>query len=713
MKFFATENLVSVGLAPCVPWEFQPTEMLTTEIRQDKESRQRWYQNTNTKHNFYTGIEPISNARRVAKENPPLYIHAFVADYDLPIPAERIAEVIAVMKHKPTWIETSLSGNRRLVWGLETPILVESTDFCIFVLERAKEWLRLNLLPGLDDPAFTTVTRLYCNGCDWTETKHGLISALDSQAFFVQCGKKFRFQAPEDAGVPLDVVQTALAAKFPNFIWPTDFAKDTQGPSFWIPDSVSPLSAIVKEGGMFTFAAHAQKPFYTWSDILGKEFAAQFHATALAKATTDIWWDSKRYWMKKNEGVYTPLDRPELVLHFKVDCRLSTKPDKTGVSQCDLALNHIFTQQSVHAAAPFVMRPPGLIRFQNKRVLNTYNGKAKDPAAETQVWGPTGNFPFLSMFFDLFLDPANQKDRVLAWFKHFYSAAFYQEPMPGQYCFFMGGVGIGKTLFNRHIVGDSVGGFVDAADFIVNGGTFNSHLLAAPLWCLDDDTPAGSPQAVLRTTSMLKKLVANQQMVNNEKFQVAGMAEWMGRIIITTNLDFVSSRVVGSLDNSSLDKTNLFRCHANPQFKFPDRRELMQILERELPYFLRYLLDWTPPDYVERDVRYGYASYQEASLLDQTHQSGSAAPFKELLVEALAEWFKANPDAACWTGTTTQLMRVLLHNPLNDFVLKSMRLESVNRHMEQVQREGLIKCEVSTGHYKTRIWKFFRAAIDK
>ena len=98
---------------------------------------------------------------------------------------------------------------------------------------------------------------------------------------------------------------------------------------------------------------------------------------------------------------------------------------------------------------------------------------------------------------------------------------------------------------------------------------------------------------------------------------------WAGRIGCTTNLDFVSTRIIGPLDNTSLDKTALFRCNPRPTFNFR-RAEWVRTSGRAS--FLDAVFDrLLPPDYVDRDIRYGYSPYHEESLLEVTRQ-GSPAP---------------------------------------------------------------------------------------
>ena len=141
-KFFSVENLTVQTLKECTPWEFQPTEKITESIRHDKETRQIWYQTTDTRHQFYCPIEPVNaNSRPTKNENQPLFTHGFVADFDLKIPEERVTEAIKGMDIKPSWIERSLGEKVRLVWTLEKPLLVQGYDFSKFIQQHAVEWI--------------------------------------------------------------------------------------------------------------------------------------------------------------------------------------------------------------------------------------------------------------------------------------------------------------------------------------------------------------------------------------------------------------------------------------------------------------------------------------------------------------------------------------------------------------------------------------------
>lgn len=706
---YAADSLVNKSVAPCEPWTYVPTVVISDQIRYDKQSRQDWYRHIDTRWNFYTVLEAANPNQRVSKQdNPPRLIHGFAADYDVEIPMTRIKEVIGMMEIKPSWIETSLGDKARLVWLFPRSFRVDSTDFCIYFLRAAMKWLRLDLLPGIDENAFLDPTRLLCNGARWESTGHGPIPENTLQAFYVSTAKGFRFISTDPAEVPLDLVEQKIKEKFPNFIWPSAFEIESQGPSFWVEGSTSSMSAIVKKDGMFTFSAHADKMFYSWGDILGKDFIKQHSDNAIATATKDIYWDGHRFWRKKG-GVYKSVTMPELLNFFKVQCNLSAKPDKSGKAPVDLALNHIYNENVIDTAGPHTFRPDGPIEIMGRPHLNIYVNRAINPALEPQQWGPDGNFPFISLHLDNLFDPHGQLVHFLAWWKHYYVAAHTLSPAPGQSVFLMGGQNVGKTFTSRFMVGASVGGYVDASKFLVEGGQFNSELYDQPHWCVDDETVGESQQAQARFNAILKKMTANQQFGYNKKFEVGATVFWEGRVMITLNMDYISSRLLGPMDNSSLDKVCLFKCAEQGKIVFPSNRaELLRIIARELPYFLRWLLDWQPPAEVARDGRYGFASFHEKSLLDKAHQSSKSAPFKELLIEFLRNHFNIEKTATEWRGTATALLRGLQMLPGNETVLRTMKLEQTNRYLEMIQREGLIKCKVETDEMKTRIWVFER-----
>jgi hypothetical protein len=712
--FYTTTNLTRLDLSPGLPWEFvTPSVTLTPHVRQNKSARQEWYKNPSTEHNFYTAVEPANPNARPSKTNPPRLLHGLVADYDVPMLDETLARGISKLPVKPTWTERSVGGNVRLVFVFEVPVLVDSFEFSLFVHKAAKKFFGLEYLPGLDVGALEAPERLFCNGCDWKATGHGNVPQTVTQAFVVACARDYHFKQPaEGPEIPLDVIEAELKKRYPSFNWPDSFALDSQGPSFWIPESTSEKSAILKKNGFYSFSGHAERPFYPWSELLGAEFVKKYEIDRIGTATANCYFDGRQYWRKLPDGNFyfeTPAD---FRAHLVTDIRLAAKPDSSGTAQVDRALSHIRNQARISGAAPMLYHPGGVNEVGSLRVLNLAGDILVRPSEEATTFGDAGRFPFISKLLDTIFDPAEQKWAFLAWLRHFYKGALVGLPQAGQNIFLAGGPGIGKTLLNREVVGRLMGGYADARDFMMGEDNFGADLFGSPVWSLDDETMIDTEANRSRFGSHLKKMTANHNFRYHKKFEHPMTIPWMGRIIITLNLDYTATRILPTLDESSADKLSFFRCVSAPTITFPDRYAIQSTLAAEIPFFGRWLSDWEPPAELVGQSRFGTKPHHEPSMIEKAHQGSKAAPFAELLIDSLGRYFHDNPTAEHWRGTVNALHRLLFSDPLNESILRALRLESVNRHLETIHKEGVLECSAETGSRRTRVWTFKRFELD-
>lgn len=698
-----------------LPWEFVfDRSAIPEDARKDKGKRQEWIRNPTTKHLFYSGFIGAVPSLRVSKENPAVSAGFLSADYDVPMTRERINEAIAQMKIKPTKIEFSIGGNCRLGWAFATKFPLASKEFTHFFLERAKKWLRLDLLPMLDEPAWMETSRLLCAGDEWVDTGHGPISETELQSFFVECARAFRSKECTEVVIGLDIVEKELKKHYENFNWPGDFELESQGPTFWVPGSTSTGSAIVKVNGIFTFAGHAEKSFYSWGDLLGKEFMEEFEKDAIAKATADIWFDGLK-WHRKLYGTYVSMKKEEFVNYLTVDCHLSGKPDKSGSSPVSVALQHIYNEQRVAGAAPAVPLPAGPFMFMGRRTLNTYSGKPIEPSPKgTGKWGPHGEFTFLSALLNEFLDPADYLEDWLTWGKHYYEGIINREIRQGSMVYMMGKAGCGKTFLSKMLWGIGVGGYVDAAQYVLKGSQFNSHLLEAPHWCLDDDTTSANDWLANQSHMMIKKIIANDSFEHSKKFEVPCTTPWGGRVYCTFNDNETSGRVVGPMDEDMLKKAGLYKCR-DPKmrtdgFVFPTRKEIEKRLEAERPFFFRYLLDvFRVPDRIERDSRYGYVPPHEPSMLAKAKNCSPVGPFKELVLETLLSWFRENPEEKEFRGSMKQLLTLVGQCAVDQTSVRAVKLDRANGYMEQLFNEKFMNVRAEDdGKYGVRLWIFQR-----
>lgn len=695
-------------------WQVQPPEA----VRKDKEARTRWATAITTRHHCYSAYEGLNEQMRVTRArgeegNPPFKQLGFVVDFDAPWTREGLLAGLERVKNPPAYLENTLSGNARLVWTFAEPLLLPGYEFTsewvVFLAEKLQVQL---LLPGIDQGALRAPERYYTNSGDWRELSVTPVPSDVLRGWFVEFSNKFSFKGKEyGEELPIEQVIELLRARHPRFHeWPGDFAVGAQGPSFWVAGSTSPNSAIVKPGGMITFAAHASKVFYPWSELCGVVELDQSKAKTVGKAVENIFFDGKQYFRRLPSGCWRPFDKSDLTSHLRVTCKLSPRMEKNGgPSQLDLAVQHIQDHQYVTGAAPFVFRRTGLINVNGNSFLNTSTRRVLVPAEGPVSWGPEGQFPWISQWLDTFFDPASQKEAFLAWLSYYYRSAHDLAPRSGQNAFLAGGAGIGKTLLNRRVIGPLLGGYAEAANYLLGKDSFGAELFESGHWVIDDDSMSTTVSDHKKFSAFLKQMAANSTFRYHAKFRQPLLVEWCGRVVVTCNADEESIRILPDLSMTILDKLMLFRARVNNgDFRFPAKEVLEPLIDRELPFFARWLLDHKIPAHLMADdPRFGIMPYHNAELVSTANHSSHLAGFVEIIHDWKQQWFGTSKFDS-WEGSSFQLHRALHADPTSAPALRNITVDAVGRNLSAMKNRGDDSISCREDEHGLRLWKISR-----
>jgi hypothetical protein len=176
---------------------------------------------------------------------------------------------------------------------------------------------------------------------------------------------------------------------------------------------------------------------------------------------------------------------------------------------------------------------------------------------------------------------------------HFYSSALNFNLQPGQIMVIAGDVHTGKSFINKWLIGATVGGSVNATASLMKQTSFNKQAGEFGHWRVDDAPTDGNWQDKRRFTQALKEHAANPTLVYMPKFKDSTELPFLGRVCITLNLDPDSLALLPAMDGSFADKVMMFKIAENfdPHF-FRTTQENESRIMGELPFFLRWLLDW-------------------------------------------------------------------------------------------------------------------------
>lgn len=664
-KIFAIKNLASSSVAQVNPWEV--TRVVPETVSRSKVEFVEWTKRPDTEGCHYSMFEGLDPTIRVSGSNPAVLLHGLVADYDTVVTEADLKKlnVRAKSEHFPNWASRTFSGGARLLWLFEHPLPMPKTKEAITaILKHFSKKLHVNrLLPGFDSNAFDQDHMYYEVGSDWTRISSDPIPANVTSLWAFEACKSAKMAAVIE-NIPIAEVAKEVARRFPGR-WNGPFEENSRGCRFWEAGADNPTAAVVRAGGMQCFTGVVG--FISWRELLGVSFVEKYRANSIGAIINETYYDGNTYWTSAGDGTWIDKRAEDYKLHLRVKYGLSTISEKRGSpSEVELVLHQAQESNRVAGCMPFVHYPEGVVFYQGRRFLNGSVVRPLAPAPDpTKGWGD--GFPYLAEYIDTFFEPADSKWYFLAWLKWFYCNARERAPRKGHALFIAGPPGVGKTLLSTAVVSRLVGGHVEAGDFLTGeGGRFTEHLFSKPLLTLDDSLPSASAGGHTRYTSAIKKLVANHDFQYEAKYGKAAQIPWLGRIIVTMNLDPEALRMLPELEDSIADKVCFFRA-AGVHRKFPF--DLNDIINRELPFLARWLEEWTLPPELVGEARYGTKQYMDPMLYMQAVSCSSGAVLEEI-INIFADRYrlqqggeKAKPEDLLWHGTSSALLCTLSATP--------------------------------------------------
>lgn len=699
-------------MVEAAPWDYYVTPEQLEKVRaMPKPKRREFAANPKTEWSIYSGVGGVAPNLRVSDENPPSRLRAIVADYDIRMSLDAVCKFLDDAKptYMPTFAEKTISGNARLVWMFERELLLADMAHAKAVIEAFAQELKIStILPGFDNHSLSPA-EVWTNGCEWAEFESNPIPWNNIFGILCRAAKKTNFGS--DPEIPYEVLLDEINLRFPGR-WKGPFKLDELGVRFWDPQADNATGCQVKPDGMLCFTGNT--PFLKWRQIFGPAWVAKNAAENLGQRASDFYFDGMHYWQPQGAG-WDRIKRREDMLCILRTRGFSTKiPKGETASDADRVLTHIQKVNRLAGAAPFVNYAPGLIQIRGKRFLNITQLTPLLPADASDV--TPADFPFLWKFLNgIFARPElGAVNYFLAWAKRSYETYRDHSSLMGQAVFLCGPRENGKTLISSKILEPLLGNSsANPYDYFTGATPFNSELLESFLLTINDEEAVTDHKSKSKFLARIKAWVVNPTHPYSPKYCDRTPVDWTGRIFCTLNDDHSSVGLLPEVNDNTADKMMFFGSRPF-EGHWPERSVIESTVAAELPYFARWLLEWSPPENVVISGRMGVVSFFDRRVLRFCLENTKAYS----LLEFLQLWIKDAPywseGAKMWTGTATDLLSDLSNVPHHSVLLRewdSYRVAQALTALSRVVESG-VKLEKEEAN-STRTFTLHRELVLK
>ena len=705
------ENLISSSIRFGQPW-LQP--VIAHDKLRDKAAYRSYICNPATKDCLFSGIRGMNKEQMVSRENPAVSMIAVVADYDMQITDEERRKKTAKLTIKPNFISSSYSGGTHAVWFLESPLpLMPNADMVQALLETIVKKLKIkNAYGQLDGKAFYNTAQYYHAGWNWQHISSEPIPEAMSLLWLDEALKKSNF-SQSGVQVPLSRVWEEMKKRGWDKRWPGAFELGSRGVRFWDPLADCPTAAIVRENGMICFTGPS--PFQSWADIFGNDFIDAFRADSFGKALSECYVVNNSFYVCKErigeqgeKGKYwVAYNRQNFESFIAEKYGLSTKPEIPGEpSPVKQATAKIIMHNTLSTACPFIYRKERIIYIQGEARLNTSFLRVHEPdLSKGHSWGD--GFPWIASFMERLFPDIIQRERFVAAWAYAYRNAYKGEPKNGHTLFVAGGVGSGKNFLSECLYGASLGGFVDASNYVLGLTRFNDNLMDCGVWTLNDTVSKGDYRERAIFVKSLKKMAANHFHSCEGKFKSATGIFWSGRIMVTLNTDPDSLQLLPDIELSNRDKISLFKTTDEPLNDADGAKKA----KAEMGALCSFLLNWEIPEHCIGDARWGVRNYLHPELLAEAADSSPTASFREIFCLFVKDSFEADKSLDKLEGSATWFIQQMLQQDgISSMIQGEVSARSIGKRMSALASSGDFPLQYSR-KTKERVWCINRKAF--
>jgi hypothetical protein len=674
----------------------------------DRAAYKRWLATPGSVVPLFSLVEGETASLKVSASNPAYRVHGLVVDYDTPISDSEFAAGCSRFpaEFPPFAFNRSRSGGVHVVWRFEEPTFYYGADTFKKLMGQAEKALKLNdLFPGYDAALLTKHDQTYTAGDKWTVNENAKIK---KETLGVWLFETLRKTVDFDKGleIPFEILEKAVHAKFPGR-WTGPFQEGARGIRFFDPVADNPTAAIVRKTGMTCFTG--DRPFLTWAEIFGGSFVREYQENRIGRAVNDLWCDGESFYRKTQIGDWDKCGIDATRRHLKAQYALSGNPPKgEELSEVERAIHALEMTRRVAGALPFPHRPAPEIEWNGKKYLNDSTCSLVKPVDETQVWGV--NFPWIADFTTGLMRDQKNLDVLLSEVSRFLKSCHAGFPCAGHTVFLAGPPGTGKTFWSRCIAGQMLGGYSEVTKFLVKRCQYNSAAFEKAWWVIDDATPTQDLRDHRQYSAVIKALTANPTFPYEKKFGYAGDCPFSGRLFVTLNIDPESILMLPDTEASALEKITMLMTSDRIAPMDADEQARYETVNRELPFFVRWLLDYETPAWIKElghDDRFGFRAWQDPDLLEEV----KAVSVSQSVLEAVSMWLNDHTEdpgkklTGEWVGLTSELLSNIQCHSVASNILGKIPLNTFGRHLSRAAKNGCtwIKTKRAAGGVGTRV----------